>query len=207
MNKGKPAQIRDMVRNTRDEESLLDEFRNGDDSAFALIYNKYANELLSYGTGLGFETETLKDTIHDIFCKLYANKDSLKKIQNLKYYLFRALKNSLINLRKTQASPLDISGLELSFSVTVTVLDELIQDEDRDYVKKEVEKYLNLLTSRQREAIYLRFIQELSYEEIATLLDMSPHAVRKLTSRAILRIRKENLPVYLLLASLHPWHL
>ena len=207
MNKGKSAQIRDMVRNTGDEESLLDEFRNGDDSAFALVYNKYVNELLSYGMGLGFERETLKDTIHDIFCKLYANKDHLKKIQDLKYYLFRALKNSLINLRKAQAYPLDISGQELNFSVTVTVLDELIQDEDRDYIKKEVEKYLNLLTSRQREAIYLRFIQELSYEEIATLLDMSPHAVRKLTSRAILRIRKENLPFFLLLASLNPWHL
>ena len=70
-------------------------------------------------------------------------------------------------MRKAKTESLDISKNELEFSVSVTILDELIEDEDRLFVKSEVEKYLNCLTSRQREAIYLRFIQELSYDEIA----------------------------------------
>ena len=190
-------------KNIFSEDDLIRRILKGDNDAFSQIYDRYANELLAYGIGLGFNRETLKDTIHDIFARIYDNKSYLKDIRNLKSYLFRSLKNQLINLRKAQTEVLDISKNELDFSVSVTVLDELIEDEDRLFVKTEVEKYLNCLTSRQREAIYLRFIQELSYDEIAVLLEMTPHAVRKLTSRAILRIRKENLAVFMLFASLY----
>ena len=89
----------------------------------------------------------------------------------------------------------------------MTVLDELIRDEDRIQIQNGVEKYLNCLTSRQREAVYLRFIQDLDYEEIAVLLDMSPHGVRKLTSRAIIRIREHNKLLLFLLFHLQSLHL
>ncbi|WP_321288255.1 sigma-70 family RNA polymerase sigma factor [uncultured Sunxiuqinia sp.] len=189
-------------KNIYSEDDLIRRILKGDNEVFSLIYDRYANELLAYGIGLGFDHETLKDTIHDIFTKIYDEKSYLENIRNLKSYLFRSLKNRLINLQKAKTESIDISKNELEFSVSVTILDELIEDEDRLFVKSEVEKYLNCLTSRQREAIYLRFIQELSYDEIAVLLDMTPHAVRKLTSRAILRIRKENRITFLFLLSL-----
>jgi RNA polymerase sigma factor (sigma-70 family) len=182
----------DPLRNMEDEASLLTRFLKGENAAFALIYRKYANPLLSYGTGLGFDRETLKDAIHDVFCKLYANKSFLKNIKSLKSYLFKSLRNRLINIQKSRTERIDIDANEPRFSVKVTVLDELIRDEDRAQIQNGVEKYLNCLTSRQREAVYLRFIQDLDYEEIAVLLDMSPHGVRKLTSRAIIRIREHN---------------
>ncbi len=182
----------DPLRNMEDEASLLTRFLKGENAAFALIYRKYANPLLSYGTGLGFDREMLKDAIHDVFCKLYANKSFLKNIKSLKSYLFKSLRNRLINIQKSQTERIDIDANEPRFSVKVTVLDELIRDEDRVQIQNGIEKYLNCLTSRQREAVYLRFIQDLDYEEIAILLDMSPHGVRKLTSRAIIRIREHN---------------
>ncbi len=197
----------DPLRNMEDEASLLARFLKGDDTAFALIYRKYANPLLSYGMGLGFDRETLKDAIHDVFCKLYANKSFLGNIKSLKSYLFKSLRNKLINIHKAQTDRIDIDGNESHFTVKVTVLDELIRDEDRIQIQNGVEKYLNCLTSRQREAVYLRFIQDLDYEEIAVLLDMSPHGVRKLTSRAIIRIREHNKLLLFLLFHLQSLHL
>ena len=58
---------------------------------------------------------------------------------------------------------IDLTGLE--FSVRPTVLDELIAEEERNKIEKQIELYLNLLTGRQREAVYLRFIEEMEYEE------------------------------------------
>ena len=92
----------DPLRNMEDEASLLARFLKGDDTAFALIYRKYANPLLSYGMGLGFDRETLKDAIHDVFCKLYANKSFLGNIKSLKSYLFKSLLNKLIKINKSQ---------------------------------------------------------------------------------------------------------
>ena len=197
----------DPLRNMEDEDSLLTRFLKGEDTAFALIYRKYANPLLSYGQGLGFDRETLKDAIHDVFCKLYANKRFLENIKSLKSYLFKSLRNRLINIHKSQTDQIGIDGNESHFTVKVTVLDELIRDEDRLQIRNGVEKYLNCLTSRQREAVYLRFIQDLDYEEIAVLMDMSPHAVRKLTSRAIIRIREHNKLLLFLLFHLQSLYL
>jgi RNA polymerase sigma factor (sigma-70 family) len=197
----------DPLRNMEDEDSLLSRFLKGDDAAFASIYRKYANQLLSYGVGLGFDRETLKDAIHDVFCKLYANKRFLENIKSLRSYLLKSLRNRLINIQKAHADTVGIDGNELNFSVKVTVLDELIQNEDRVLVRKGIEKYLNCLTSRQREAIYLRFMQGLDYEEIAALMDMSPHAARKLTSRAIIRIREHHKLLLFLLFPFQVLHL
>ncbi len=51
------------------------------------------------------------------------------------------------------------------------------------------------LTGRQREAIYLRYMQELEYDEIAVLLNLTTKGTRKLIYRAIERMREQYGPV------------
>ena len=80
-----------------DESILLKQFLKGDDEAFSILYNRNINRLFAYGKGLGFDDDCLKDAIHDIFCKLYADRKLVKDIGNFKSYLFRALKNHLLN--------------------------------------------------------------------------------------------------------------
>ena len=47
-----------------------------------------------------------------------------------------------------------------------------------------------ILSERQREAIYLKFYQNMSFEEIALMMDISPRAVYKLIYRAIEVLQK-----------------
>ena len=76
------------------------------------------------------------------------------------------------------------------FSVEVSVLDTLIDEEERRRLKLMVEELLAELTPRQREAIYLRYVQGLDYEEIAQSLGMSADSVRKLVYRAMVSLRR-----------------
>ncbi|MDR2414716.1 MAG: sigma-70 family RNA polymerase sigma factor [Odoribacteraceae bacterium] len=180
------------VNHTGDDEAervLLESFARGEREAFASIYTRHADALLSYGAGLGFDRETLKDALHDIFYKLYATPRLATGVRDVKSYLFRALRNRLINGRRggQRETSLDPTGRE--FSIEVSIVDAQIEEEERSRVATEIERYLNELTPRQREAIYLRFIQEFDYDEVARLLDMTPHAARKLVSRAIATIR------------------
>ena len=142
--------------------------------------------------GLGFERETLKDAIQDTFVKFYTNKKQLERITHLKYYLFRMLKNRLFDIYKSsnKENIVDVTGLP--FLIEPSVLDELVAQEDKVAIETEIKNLLEILTDRQKEAVYLRFIQELEYEEVANLLDMTAPAVRKLISRAIKRMRDEN---------------
>lgn len=57
---------------------------------------------------------------------------------------------------------------------------------------------LSLLTSKQREAIYLHYMQNLSYEDVAQILNITPKSTRKLIYRAIQKMQ-EGLPIYFVL--------
>ena len=65
------------------------------------IYNRHIDALLSYGIGLGFPRELIKDAIQDIFYKLSLKQKELEKVDNIKHYLFRMLKNRLLDLSKS----------------------------------------------------------------------------------------------------------
>lgn len=175
-----------------EDKLLLESFLKGNDKAFSSIYNKYIDELFGYGLGLGFERETLKDAIQDTFFKLYLNKKQLQNVLQLKYYLFSILRNRLLDIYRATCKENRMDFIELPFVLEASILDTIIEQEERESLERRINLLFTVLTDRQKEAVYLRFIQEMEYEEIANLLGMTAPAVRKLISRAIGRMREEN---------------
>lgn len=173
----------------KEDADLLMLFIKGDKEAFADIYNKYVDDLFSYGISLGFDRETVKDAIQDSFFKFYTNRKQLKGVNQLKFYLLRMLKNRLLDIYKSGSKNSTLETLELSFLQDTSIRDELIAHEEKTSLQQKVNNLLQSLTDRQREAVYLRFIQELEYEEVGSLLKMTVPATRKLISRAIKRMR------------------
>jgi len=70
-------------------------------SHIASTYNKYLDSLYAYALHLGFDEESAMDAIHDLFYKLCTKHASLDEIQNLKFYLFRSLRNRLIDHKRS----------------------------------------------------------------------------------------------------------
>lgn len=174
--------------------SLFTKFKEGDDDAYSFFYTYFINDLYAYGISLGGDKEIVKDSIQDIFLKIYFDRKSFTSIDHLKFFLLRSLKNTLYNIYKSKAvsTATDISEEVLSFSITTTALDRIIEEEDRTIIKKHIDELLSKLTARQKEAIYLRFMQELEYEKIAEIMNIEPHAVRKLVSRSLKRLREDE---------------
>ena len=80
-------------------------------------------------------------------------------------------------------------------------LDIIEEKEERIEITRQINDMMKCLTDRQREALYLRFMQELEYDEIAVILGLTLKGTRKLIYRAIERIREQYgiTVVYLLL--------
>ncbi len=162
-------------------------------TAFSSLYLQYADVLLSYGYGLGYEKEDIEDAMQDVFFSLYTKNPTLEGISNIKFYLFYGLKNRLLNSARNKRTGRIVDIEEVDFIAEVSISDEIIADEEHRAVKERVERFLSTLTSRQREAIYLRYISELEYDDIASLLNMTKPSVRNLVSRALKEMR-ENMP-------------
>lgn len=171
----------------------------------ASIYNRYVDDLYTYALYLGFEKGNIMDAIHDVFCKLAADEKRLKDVSNLKFYLFKSLKNRIYDVYKTQKEYIGLSAIDAQdapFNIQVTIEDRLIDKEEQQQIKDRLSEMLGSLTDRQREIVYLRYVQEYDYAQISELLNISVHGCRKLLSKAMQNLReKYGALVFLLLLS------
>ena len=133
------------------ELNIINRFLHGDHEAYSLLYRDHIQELFSYGKALTGNDERLKDAIQDVFYKLLSNPAALKDVQNLKYFLFKSLKNRLIDILKSemrQSQSGEAAAYEqIDFTINdVTVLDSLIEEEERLELSRKIKSLLNLLT-------------------------------------------------------------
>lgn len=136
------------------------------------------------------------DATHDLFCKIASDETLLSDVLNMKFYLFKSLKNRLYDIHKQNRQHLDLEDmdalmLEMPFNINVNVEEIIIEKEEQSQIKKEIEEMLSTLTPRQREIVYLRYVQEYDYNQIAELMQISVHGCRKLVSKAIITLREK----------------
>lgn len=162
---------------------------HNESEAFANIYNFHVNDLLSYGVSLGFDEDTSRDAVHDVFYIMYRDKNKLDHVENVKSYLFRSFRNRLFNIHNKTSRISPLTDEETPFTTNITVLDTIISKEELEKLQQTVSKLLDELTPRQREAIYLRYMQEMEYEDIAELLKMDSNSARRLVHRGIKSLR------------------
>ena len=161
-------------------------------SLYKWLYETYENDLFSYGIAFGISKELLEDAIHDVFLHLYEREHKLWESQNMKFYLLNCLKNRIRTIKKKEMNTefLEEGSDNYSFLIEVNGFELIDEEKERAAMQKQLKKMLDSLTDRQREAVYLRYTQGLSYEEIGKLMGIQPKAAQKLVYRAIEQMRK-----------------
>ena len=168
------------------------------DLQFIALYKFYYQDLYAYGVSLGFNTEDVKDAIQEVYLKLYFNERLCIDEKKIKFYLLRSVRNQLIDWERTKKDTSSIEEEERSFKLSVSVEESFISDEEDLLLKKRVNRILDLLTDHQREIVYLHFIEEMPYEEIAVMLDMKIQTVRGQVFKAMEKLRKLDSKDYFL---------
>lgn len=168
---------------------IVNKLVKGDSKTFDYVYTCYVNDLFAYGKGFGFSDDELQDILHDLFLHFLSNTKVFNGILNIKAFLLRCFKNRLLDVLKSPYEFSDINQYEPCFTIQVDVLDEMIDRERAEMIQQKVKSLLNTLTFRQREAIYLRYMQNLSFDEIAGILNLTEKGSRKLVARAIENMR------------------
>ena len=168
------------------------------DMQFIALYKFYYQDLYAYAVSLVFNTEDVKDAIQEVYLKLYFNERLCIDEKKIKFYLLRSVRNQLIDWERTKKDTSSIEEEERSFKLSVSVEESFISDEEDLLLKKRVNRILDLLTDHQREIVYLHFIEEMPYEEIAVMLDMKIQTVRGQVFKAMEKLRKLDSKDYFL---------
>lgn len=174
------------------EISLWERFQQGDREAFAMLYRQHVDDLYHYGMHFCTDGERVKDCLQDLFQDLWQTREHLTaQIRNIRYYLLSSLRRRLLrSLHKDRNwfSRPDLESFEMEWSLPRE--NQLISDETTAAQLLQLQHALKSLTRRQREAIYLRFYQDLSYEEVAELMAMKIDSVYNTISKAISALKK-----------------
>ena len=175
------------------DNSVWLDFLDGHTYAYAEIYELYAKQMYIYALQFTSNNELIEDTIHDVFVKLHSNRSKLSHIQNVKLYLFIALKNNLINqLNHSRSIAFEpIEDMESGINKEPDVEEDYIKREFTIHRRELVLKYYSVLSSRQREAMRYRYEDDMRYKQISKLMNINIQSVKNIVQSAIKKIKTE----------------
>ncbi len=171
------------------EVQLWIDFVSGSDVAYKNIYDTYLQPLCKFGRNFTKNEDLLQDCVHDLFIDLHKYRSRLKKTNNIKLYLFISLKRKIIRTLVAEGKYRQLNTENIPFFYSLTSAEEN-ESEINNRRFELIEKAMSELSNRQREAIYLRFVSELSYEELSKVLEMNYQSARNLIYRGIEKLRE-----------------
>ena len=163
------------------DSGFIEQLAGGSKEAFSKVYKEFSARLFKYGYHLVNEKSVVEDAIHDVFVGLWTNRQQLVTVRSLRAYLLSSVRHAI--LRKVTAERRNLLKNNQWVSENL-LLGSKNRFEEQDKRINAVRNAINLLTDKQREIIYLRFYQELSYAEISNLLEIELQHAYNMASKA-----------------------
>jgi RNA polymerase sigma-70 factor (ECF subfamily) len=156
---------------------------DGDQEAFARIYENWYTDLFRFVKGRVSRIEDAEDITQNVFIKLFSAIKEQRITHLSKSFFFTVARQILIDHYRRKSTH-DVVSDEVVLEHGDTEDIELPYRENID-----IENILEKLTEDERELITLRYWNDLSTEEIATIINKKPDAVRQAISRIIKKMK------------------
>ncbi|RVT73088.1 sigma-70 family RNA polymerase sigma factor [Flavobacterium sufflavum] len=175
-----------------DDCELWAEMKAGDEKAFSTLFKRYYSYLIQYGNSFSPHSEKIQDCVQDVFTDIWVYRNSLSDTVVVKAYLLSCVRKRIVRLQQrdkvfNKAKSVDAIAFLFDFSVE----HQLISDELTAGKVAHLNKLLNVLPARQKEALYLRYHHGLNVDQIAGVLNVNYQSANNLLHRALVNIRKE----------------
>jgi len=157
------------------------------------LFERYYQVLFQYGIKVCRDTELVNDSLQDLFIEIWQQRQPAPLL-SIQAYLIKAIRYKLIRAAKKsqriQSDPVD-TPFEMSHEHF------LIQSEQDNANVAALIQQLNQRSPRQREIIFLRYYQHLSYREICEIMHIEYQVARNQLSMALKKLRTlVKLPQY-----------
>lgn len=138
----------------------------------------------------------VEDVLQDFFTYLAEHCRKIRKVSNFEVYLFQSVKRNLyarLGRQKQSNRSRDRYQQRMTPLIEQEVSppdEQLIEAETVAQRREQLRTAMADLPDHQREILYLRYFEEMSYHEICQILDLNYQVARNYASRAIRQLKK-----------------
>jgi RNA polymerase sigma-70 factor (ECF subfamily) len=175
--------------NHTDDQIIWRQMQEGQSQALAAIYDKYAPALYNYGRGFTAKSEVIEDAIQDLLTEVWVRRERLSTPQSVKGYLLKAFRQKILRLL-TQEKRLLLVSDYTSFAIVDSEQSDETNSEVELAFKSRLKKSVSSLSSRQQEAITLKYTENLTHAEIAEVMNIKVQTLYNLLHTAVQNLSK-----------------
>lgn len=175
---------------------LLQRMQQGDKKAFDTLFRKYYPILCAYAHRF-VDLEDAEETVQDTLLWLWENKKTLIIKTSLSAYLFKMIHHRALNRLAQQ------DAINRANTLFYEKMQEMLQDTDYYQIEeltRRIKDAVNLLPPSYREAFVMHRFHDMSYKEIAAILNVSTKTVDYRIQQALKQLKielKDYLPLLL----------
>ena len=172
-----------------DERRLVHRLRNGDESAYAELYDLYDARLVSLAMSHGASRAVAHEVVQDTWASVARSIHTFQGRSSLKTWIFRILVNAVNTQVKRERRVVPLAVVERA-GTAPTPHDQIVWKELLTRLRAAIER----LAPAQRNVIVLRDLHGMSSEEVCDHLEISEGNQRVLLHRARSHVRDELAP-------------
>lgn len=173
---------------------LMLQVRQGDAASFEELMLRYQGRLLTVLHHLVGNRDLAEDLVQEVFLRVYRARGRYQPGAKFSTWLYTIANNVASNALRTRGRRREVTlPSRLSGSWAARPLERLVQASSGQMPARQLDKAetrdivrlaLESLNPRQRMAVLLSKFEEMSYQDIAETMEMTPQAVKSLLSRA-----------------------
>ncbi len=177
------------------DEQLIARFQAGDEQAYVELVNRYRDRLMNFVFQFLGDTEQSEDVVQDTMLKLYEKKHYYREIAKFSTWIYtiaRNLANTELRKRKRRKVTVlsQMTRDEREYELPA-VQPETWQEVESEYAAKRIQSAIHALPEHFKTVIILRDIQELSYEDISSIVGVPLGTVKSRINRARLQLQAD----------------
>ena len=190
----------EIVETKKTDQTLVANFLSGDETAFEILYKRYKERIYTLVLYQTDDSTVAADLFQDISIKFYKNLDKFQHGENLKAWLTTMAINSIRDYWRKKNRFKKLFRYKNEFTTDqddVFIKEEFASDVDieKEFIDKEFSellgKTIRKLSEPQREVIHLHYIMDMTFREIASILDCSINTVSSRARYALIKIKRD----------------
>jgi RNA polymerase sigma-70 factor (ECF subfamily) len=175
-----------------DEEELIQSALAGNSSSFEVLVTRYQDRLYTAMISVVGSTDEAEDVVQEAFIQAYLKLDTFQQNSRFFTWLYRIAFNFALARRRRHRGHL---SLEESREISGAEPKSKVDAPDSRMARSEdvglVHQALAILSEDHRSILVLREMEDLAYEEIAEVLQISIGTVRSRLNRARLALKQQ----------------